>query len=153
MDYGYDKQNRKVLYRKKKIPNCFHASLFSKHKQQYEGGELSKDFSRLYCFLPTTTDSVEKINQHRDQVFLKPIDIKESEFGEGFNPSMLDSDYPEERKKTREVVFKVLKIIASLINSSLPRNAVALLSKSRKRKDILWAREERLLERKVALTY
>ena len=66
---------------------------------------------------------------------------------------MLDSDHPEERKKAREVVFKVLKIIASLINSSLPRNAVVLLSKSRKRKDILWAGEERLLERKFALTY
>ena len=48
MDYGYDKQNRKVPYStsKKKIPNCFHASLFSRHKQQYEGVELSKDFSR-----------------------------------------------------------------------------------------------------------
>ena len=86
------------------------------------------------------------------QDFLKPIDIKEGEFGEGFKPSVLDSDHPE-REKAGQVVLKVLKKTASLINASLRRNADALLRKIDYRKDILWAGEQRIPEGKFALTY
>lgn len=41
------------------------------------------------------TDRSEEVSRYKDQVFLKPIDIEESDFGENFNPSMLDSDNQE----------------------------------------------------------
>ena len=63
-----------------KIPNSFRGGLFTRHKQQYEVGDLLKDFSRLYYFLPATTDRSEKINRHMDQFFLKLIEIEECEF-------------------------------------------------------------------------
>ena len=84
--------------------------------------------------------------------FLKPIDVEESEFGEGFNPSVLDSNHLE-REKASEVVLKVLKKIGSLSNSSLRRNAGALFSKIGHRKDILWGGEQRIPEGNFALTY
>lgn len=40
----------------------------------------------------------EEINKHKDQVFLKPIDV---EFGEKFDPSMLDSNNPKRQKLER----------------------------------------------------
>lgn len=45
--------------------------------------------------MPATTDMSEEINKHKDQVFLKPIDV---EFGEKFDPSMLDSNNPKREK-------------------------------------------------------
>lgn len=41
------------------------------------------------------TDRSEEVSRYKDQVFLKPIDIEESDFGENFNPSMLDSGNQE----------------------------------------------------------
>ena len=108
--YGYDKKNSKVLYstNKMKILNSFQGGLFTRHKQCYESGELSKDLSRLYYFLPATTDRIKKINQHMSLVFLKPIDVEEHKFGEGFNPSVLDGAHPD-KEKAREVVLEILK--------------------------------------------
>ena len=75
-----------------KIPNSFWAGLFTRHKPEYEASErLSKHFSKKF-FLPAATDRSEEINNHKDQVFLKPIDVEVSEFGEKFDPSMLDSN-------------------------------------------------------------
>ena len=110
-DYGYNKNNTKVLYStsKMKIPNSFDASLFTKHKQRYENGELSKDFSRLYYFLPSATNRSENINQYLGQVFLRSIDIEEPEFWEGFNPSMLDSDCPERERALEKLFWKFSK--------------------------------------------
>lgn len=59
---------------------------------------------------------------------MKPIGIEESDFGENFNPSMLDSDN-QEREQAREVVLRVLKKITDISNSSLHRNADALFCK------------------------
>ena len=100
---GYDKQNSKLLYsiNRMKIPNSFRAGLFTRHKQEYEASErLSKHFSKKF-FLPATTDRSEEINKHKDQVFLKPIHVEESEFGEKFDPSMLDSNNPKRQKLER----------------------------------------------------
>ena len=119
-----------------KIPNSFQGGLFRRHKQQYENGTLPKGFSRLYHFLPLTTDSTERVNQYMDQGFLKPIDIEEQEFGEGFHPSVLHRHLPE-IEKTREAVLKVFKKITELSNSNLRRNFDALLSTISHRTEIL----------------
>ena len=49
----------------------------------------------FFFFLPAKTDRSEEINKHKDQVFLKSIDV---EFGEKFDPSMLDSNNPKREK-------------------------------------------------------
>lgn len=79
--------------------------MFTRHKQEYEASERrSKHFSKKF-FLPATTDMSEEINKHKDQVFLKPIDV---EFGEKFDPSMLDSNNPK-REKLEKLFWKFSK--------------------------------------------
>ena len=43
-DYGYNKENSKVLYstHKMKIPNSFSSTIFIKHRIQFEAGALSE---------------------------------------------------------------------------------------------------------------
>lgn len=106
-DYGFD-QN------KGEISNCFRSGMFSIYNEKLQQGKLSTDFSRVYYYIPPTTDRIEPINQHMGNVHLKPIHVGEGEFGEGFNPLVLDTDSPE-RKRDRESVIKVLKKCLMLV--------------------------------------
>ena len=64
-----------------KIPNSFSGTMFNRHRIQYESGALNKDFSKVYFFLPSITDRIEKINKHMGgSVNLVPIDISEDTF-------------------------------------------------------------------------
>lgn len=85
-------------------------------------------------------------------VYLKPTDTEEDEFGEGFDPSVLDRDHLD-KEKAREAVLKVHKKMADISNASLKRNADVLLSKIGRRKNILWPGEQRIPEGKFVLTY
>ena len=52
-DYGYSKNNSKVLYstQKMNISYSFSGTMFRKHKMQHESGALSDtDFSQIYFF-------------------------------------------------------------------------------------------------------
>ena len=115
-DYGFDEKKGKVVFstQKAKIPNCFRSGMFSIYKEKLQQGKLSTDFSRVYYYIPPTTDRIEPINQHMGNVHLKPIDVGEGEFGEGFNPLVLDTDTPES-KRARESVIKVLKKCLMLV--------------------------------------
>ena len=44
LDYGYNKDNAKVLFstKKVKIPSSFKSTVFGQHKMQYEGGVFSE---------------------------------------------------------------------------------------------------------------
>ena len=64
-DYGFNKENSKILYstHKMKIPNSFSTTIFNRHRIQYESGAFSEtDFSDVFFFLPSTTDRIEEIN-------------------------------------------------------------------------------------------
>ena len=100
-DYDYREENSKLLYstRKLKIPNSFRGCMFTKHKTMLENGKLLPDFSRIYYYIPPTTDRIESINRLMGQVHLKPNDVEEGEFGEEFNPSILGEQDNPERKK------------------------------------------------------
>ena len=90
-DYGYSKNNSKLLYsiKKVKIPSSFTATCFGVHKNQYEGGVFSEeDFSRLFFYLPSTIDRCEEINKYLTSVYLKPFHVNISELGENFNPAL-----------------------------------------------------------------
>ena len=103
-DYRYNKQNSKMLCstHKMKIPNSFSSTIFNRHRIQYEAGALSEtDFSKLFFCLPSTTYRIEDINRYMDLVNLMPIDIKQSEFGENFDPSTLDYENKDREKKKR----------------------------------------------------
>ena len=72
-DYGYHKENSKVLYstRKLKVPNSFKTTIFGQHRMQYEGGAFDEQkFSKLFFYLPSTVDRNEKINKYLTSVHL-----------------------------------------------------------------------------------
>ena len=58
-DYGYDKDNSKLLHSTKKlrIPSSFKSTVFGVHKMQYEGGAFTEqDSSEIFFYLPSTVD-------------------------------------------------------------------------------------------------
>ena len=70
-----------------KILNSFSSTIFNAHRIQYEAGAFSDtEFSKVYFFLPSTTNRVEEINKYMDSVNLMPINMKASKFGEHFDP-------------------------------------------------------------------
>ena len=71
-DYGYSKENSKVLYsmHKMKIPNSFSATIFNQHRIQYESGAMDTEFSKTYFFLPSATDRIVNINRYMNSVNL-----------------------------------------------------------------------------------
>ena len=77
-DYGYSKENSKVLYShyKMKIPNSFLGTIFNRHRIQYEFGALDMESSKTYFFLPSTPDRIEEIKRYMNSVNLIPIDIE-----------------------------------------------------------------------------
>ena len=118
LDYGYSKQNSKILhsYNRKRMPNPFSGTFFNRHHIQYESGALNTDFSKIYLFLPSITDRIEDVNRHSS------IDITEDSFevegGILFNPSKLDYDNPD-KQKMKQAVLKVLKKFLDLSNSNI----------------------------------
>ena len=119
-DYSYSKENSKVLYSTHKIknPNSFSATIFNRDRIQYEVGALSDtDYSKIFFFLPSTTDRVETINRYINSVNLMPIDIDPIEFGKDFDSSTLDFKNVD-RVKNRESVLKVLRKIVDMSNSN-----------------------------------
>ena len=106
-DYGYSKENSKVLYShyKMKIPNSFLGTIFNRHRIQYEFSALDTESSKTYFFLPSTTDRMEEIRRYMNSVNLIPIDIHQNEFevdGGNFDPSKLDFDNPDSKKEVRQ---------------------------------------------------
>ena len=77
-NYGYHKENFKVLYstRKLMVPNSFKTTILWQHKLQYEGGPFDEQkFSKLFFYLPTTVDTKEKINMYFTSVHLKQFHV------------------------------------------------------------------------------
>ena len=102
-DYGYSKQNSKILHshHKKGMPNSFSGTFFNRHRIQYESGAFQTEFSKIYYFLPSVTDRVEDINRHMGSPHLLVINISEDTFkvdGVPFDSSKLDYDNPDKEK-------------------------------------------------------
>ena len=57
-DYGYSKENTKILYshHKMRIFNGFSGTMLNRHRIQFESGALNTEFSKMYFFLPSITD-------------------------------------------------------------------------------------------------
>ena len=148
-DYGYNKDNAKLLYctQKLKIPNSFTTTIFGQHRMQYEGGAFNgQDFSQTYFYLPSTVDRNEKINKYMTSVNLKPFAVASSiDFGEEFNPA--DFDF-------RSAMVDLMKKVALQSSQNLKRNADDFLSTISHNNDkLLWPGSKRPHYKKFALTY
>ena len=114
---------------------------FNRHKVQFESGGLQTTFSRVYYFLPSTTDRSEKINRHLGSVNISPIDVPENTFetenNVALDPSKLDMNCPEKEVMTQAVV-RILQKIADFPNSNLIQNADGLLSRKSTNVDVEW---------------
>ena len=91
-DYGYSKDNSKVLYsnHNMKIPNRFSATILNRHLSI---GAFDTEFLRTYFFHPSATDRIEDINRYMNSVNLILTDISQNKFeaeGGNFDPSKLD---------------------------------------------------------------
>ena len=60
-DYGFCKEDSKILYshHKRRIPSSFSGTFFNRHKVQFERDGLQTPLSKVYYFLPSTTDGSE----------------------------------------------------------------------------------------------
>ena len=152
LDYGYSKDNSKILYGnyKMRIPNSFSGSMFNKHWIQYESGTfLGNDFSNTCFLLLRTSDRPEKINYYMGSVNFFPIDIPEKSFEvEGnveFGPSKFDSNNPE-KEKMKEAVLKQSRKVGDFSNGNIKKNANTLLEMKPANKYIQWMGGERMPE-------
>ena len=134
LDYGYSKQNSKILlsHYKKQIPSSFSGTFFNRHQIQFDSRTLQSTFSNLYFLLPSATDRVEDINQYVESVRLSPIDMLEKTFvveeNISFDALKLDFECPEKEKIAKAVV-KMLKKNHRCVNANLVKKADSLLSK------------------------
>ena len=93
------------------------------------------NFSKLFFYLPSTTDRKEKFNKFRDNVQLHPIDCLYDDFvkylpkEESFQLEDLDSSDHEKRKVVKKIVLNFFKHAVEVSNSNLMRNVKTLLLK------------------------
>ena len=99
LSYGYDEDKSSVLYStvKQILPNIFQGTSFKKHNPVLLDQRTVQEYSKLFFFLPSTTDRKEKINQFQKNVSLHPIDCRYENFlklshrGVTVKPQDLDS--------------------------------------------------------------
>ena len=121
-DYGYNKDNSKMLYSTKKLntPSCFKETVFRVRKMQYEGGAFFEEsFSKIFFYLLSTVDRSEKIDKYLTSIHLKPYHLNPSSLGENFNPAI---------EFDRAAVVSYMKRVTEQSSQNLKRNADAFLS-------------------------
>ena len=132
--------------------------MFNRHRIQYESGSLNTDFSKVYLFLPSIIDRIEKINRHTGSLNLATTDISEDIFGaEGgteFNPYKPNYENAE-KDAMKDSILKVLKKMKDLSNSNLIKNADSFLATKSIDQDVQWVgdTEKRVPENRFALPY
>ena len=134
LSYGYDPEKNKELYsfHKKVIPNTFQSTAFKKFYPMLKNDDKDKS-SKLFYYLPSTTDRKEKINQYKEHVQVFPITALYDDFADynkdkkPFFPQHLESSKAEERSVARETVLNYMKHVVQISNSNLNRNAKSLV--------------------------
>ena len=95
-NYGYDQNKSKILYShyRRKIPSSFSGTIFNRHQNMIENGEVENNYSNLYYFLPSITDRSEEINKYLNNVSVTRTDISQNQLNTwvetDFNPAELD---------------------------------------------------------------
>ena len=134
LSYGYDATKSTVVYSsfKQLLRNIFQSTCFKRHHQLLTNER--DDPSKLFYYLPSTTDRKETINQYRSNVQLHPINCLYEDFtgfspkGKYFKPQDLDSRNLEKRGPAKEVVLDFFREAIEVSNSNLRRNVNTLLA-------------------------
>ena len=134
LSYVFNKEKSKVSFSSHKmcLPNIFQSTYFKKHKDYLKSDDKGES-STLFCYLPSTTDRKELVNQFKNNVQLHPIDCSYEKFrefsssGSNFFPHHLDSDDKKEHKVAREIVVNFMKHIVNISNANLKRNRNCLV--------------------------
>ena len=123
---------------KQPLSNIFQGTAFKKHVLfliESKGTECS---SKLFFFLPSTTDRKEKINRWVNNVNLHPINCLYDDFKnyapqsfeiqkKGIQSQDLDFHIQAVKSETRECILNFMKHAAELSNNNLVRNSNALM--------------------------
>ena len=123
---------------KQPLSNIFQGTAFKKHVLfliESKGTECS---SKLFFFLPSTTDRKEKINRWINNVNLHPINCLYDDFKnyapqsfeiqkKGIQLQDLDFHIQAVRFETRECILNFMKHAAELSKNNLVRNSNALM--------------------------
>ena len=123
---------------KQPLSNIFQGTAFKKHVLfliESKGTECS---SKLFFFLPSTTDRKEKINRWVNNVNLHPINCLYDDFKnyapqrfeiqkKGMQLQDLDFHIQAVRFETRECILNFMKHAAELSKNNLVRNSNALM--------------------------
>ena len=141
--YGYDEERSKVLYYSFEQPllNIFQGTAFKKHVPQLIEEKQTQDQSKLFFFLPSTTDRKDKINKFFGKANLYPIDCPYDDFVNyttkihSLLPHYLDSGNTDEKEAAREIVQNFLKHAAEISNLNLIQNANSLMAKNEVKTD------------------
>ena len=133
--YGFNEEKFKVLCAsmKQPLPKISQGTAFKKHVPFLIDAKGSEISSKMFFFLPSTTDRKEKINRWVNNVNLHPIDLKNYApqnsdiVKNGIQPQELDLPSPLFRLETRNCILNSMKHDVSLSNNNLIRNANALM--------------------------
>lgn len=136
MDYGYCKENFKILYpcHKNKIPSSFSGKFFNEHQLQFEPVVLQTTYSNLHYFLPFTTNRDDKINRYLGSVNISTIDFPEATFETKENVSFDTSKLGfscQEKEIMNDALVKMINKIIDISNANLAKNADSLLSEKK----------------------
>ena len=137
--YGYSEERSKILCASMKQPlsNIFQVTAFKKHILfliDCKRSESDNSSSKMFSFLPSTTDRKESINRYTKNVHLHPVDCLYDDFKTyapekskiketGVQPQLLDRSCAE----TRQCILNYMKHAIVFPNSNLVRNANALM--------------------------
>ena len=79
--YGCDQERSKIMYFsfEHPLPNIFQGTIFKKHTKRIKEKQ-TEDSSKLFFFLPSTTDRKEKNSKSFNNVHLHPIDCAYEDF-------------------------------------------------------------------------
>ena len=133
--YGFNEEKSQVLCAsmKQPLPNIFQETAFKKHVPFLIDAKGSEISSKMFFFLPSTTDRKEKINRWVNNVNLHPIDLKNYApqnsdiVKNGIQPQELDLPSPLISLETRSCILNFMKHAVDLSNNNLIRNANALM--------------------------
>ena len=129
LSYGY---NKLFSAYKVRLPNIFQLTCFKKHKDFLKNDDKGES-STLFCYLPSTTDRKESINQYKGNVQLHPIDCAYEKFSEfsskkaTFYSHHLESNDLKEREIAKEIFINFMKHIMNISNANLTRNGNCLV--------------------------
>ena len=150
LNYGYDSEKSKILYStfRKKIPGSFSGTMFNRHKQLVESGEVDFEMFQLFFYLSSITDRSEEINQYLKTVSISPFDVTQKQLdiwaGSTFMSKKLEmSDL--ETSKIKQAVIKALEHIAGVSNTILVRNADGLLCRKSSASEVKWVDVKRMI--------